>query len=745
MSRTMIPINHDWKYSPEFKEAFILNTFDDNHFEAIMLPHMNQEIPYNYFDEKMYQFISCYRKHFNLDSTHKGKRIFVDFEGVMTYAKVYLNGHYLGEHKGGYTPFSFELTEQIIYDGDNTLTVMVDSTERDDIPPFGHVIDYLTYGGIYREVNLRVVDDIFIENVFAKPKDILQLEKQLQAEVFISNLSEKEQIYTVQLEIANGDEILGTIEKDITLKNKKETFILSIKNLKDIKLWDINEPNLYQVSVHLILNGQKTDTYSFKTGFRMAEFTPNGFLLNGRKLKLRGLNRHQSFPYVGYAMPKRAQVKDADILKDELHLNMVRTSHYPQSKHFLNRCDEIGLLVFEELPGWQHIGDKSWQQIACQNVIEMIQRDFNHPSIVLWGVRINESEDNHDFYTDTNRIAHEMDETRQTGGVRFINDSELLEDVYTVNDFAYGEKGETRVLRPQQEVTGLKQNVPYLNTEYNGHMYPTKRFDQEERLNEHALRHSNVLSHSALDPHKCGAIGWCAFDYNTHYQFGSGDRICYHGVMDMFRIPKFAAYAYSSQVAPEVDLILEPVTIYSRGERAIAGIAPLTIFTNCDSIQLYDDQKLLGEYYPSYENYAGLEYPPIIIEKLVGTWGMDWNDLKIVGLIKGQEVITKNYIKNPIFTQLSVEVDDFELNAGEMDVTRIVIKAVDQIGHMIPFIDEIVTVDIEGPAKLIGSSTFPLIGGCRGVWIKTTGEQGMIKLVIRSSRVDSVVVEVVVK
>lgn len=745
MSRTIISLNKEWKYYNEFQEEFIAKTFDDKNFDTVMLPHMNQEIPYNYFDEKMYQFVSCYRKHFKLDDTYKGKRIFIDFEGVMTYARVYINGEYLGEHKGGYTPFCFDLTELVSFEEDNILTVMVDSTERDDIPPFGHVIDYLTYGGIYREVSLRIVDNIYIENVSSKPKAVLEEEKALESQVFISNPTGLEQSVTLQLELSTKDQVINQVNKEVTIKNKDEEYELTLEGLKDIMLWDIDTPNLYQVNVSIAINGEIIDAYKFNTGFRVAEFTPNGFLLNGQLLQLRGLNRHQAFPYVGYAMPKRGQEKDADMLKHELHLNIVRTSHYPQSKHFLNRCDEIGLLVFEEIPGWQHIGDEEWQKVACENVREMIIRDWNHPSIILWGVRINESKDNHDFYVKTNSIAKELDETRQTGGVRCMDNSELLEDVYTMNDFTLGEKADKRVLRPQQEVTGLNKNVPYIITEYNGHMYPTKRFDQEERLNEHALRHTAVLNAASLDKHKCGAIGWCAFDYNTHYQFGSGDRICYHGIMDMFRIPKFAAYAYKSQVEPEVEVVLEPVTVYSRGERSMGGIAPLTIFTNCDSVRLYEDKKIIGEFYPSFDNYSGLDHPPVIIDKLDGKWGMGWQDTDVIGVIDNNEVIIKQFVKDPVMNRLCVEVDDSELESGDMDITRIVIKAVDQVGNVIPYIEEVVTLDLEGPGEIVGPTTFSLIGGCRAVWIKTIGETGNLRLAVKSQRVDSKVINISIK
>ena len=228
-----------------------------------------------------------------------------------------------------------------------------------------------------------------------------------------------------------------------------------------------------------------------------------------------------------------------------MRCNIVRTSHYPQSRHFLDCCDEIGLLVLEEIPGWQHIGDKAWQDIAVDNVRRMIRRDWNHPSVILWGVRINESRDNHDFYTRTNALAHALDSGRQTGGIRYFQESEFLEDVFTMNDFGWPLKA---------------PNHPrYLNTEFVGHTFPTKTIDSKERLQEHTIRHARVHDQLASDPQYAGGIGWCAFDYNTHANFGSGDRICYHGVMDIFRTPKAAAGFYKSMCEPAEEIVLEPV------------------------------------------------------------------------------------------------------------------------------------------------------------------------------------------
>lgn len=736
--RKIISLNHHWKYAEEFKTQFLEPSYGDDSWQKVNIPHTIKELPYNYFDEKDYQLVSTYRKEFTIQSEDQGKNIFVDFGAVMTYAEVYLNGQYIGSHKGGYTPFSFDLTDHIIFDEKNLLAVKVDSTERSDIPPFGYMIDYLCFGGIYREVNLRVVDPIYIKNIFAKPQNVLEENKQVETTIFLANTGNQNGEINIQVSLSKDGVALATVRENVNVQEESEKVIdLYLKELADIKLWNINNPNLYDLTVQLQKGEDAFDSFTTRIGFREAIVKKEGFYLNGEKLMLRGLNRHQSYPYVGYAMPERVQRKDADILKYELGLNMVRTSHYPQSTHFLDRCDEIGLLVFEEIPGWQHIGDEEWKRVAKEDVKEMIERDWNHPSIFLWGVRINESPDDDDFYTETNRIARELDPTRQTGGVRFIENSKFLEDVYTMNDFIHS--GGKEVLRDQKTVTGLDENVPYMVCEFNGHMYPTKRFDQEERLVEHALRHLRVHNAAALDPNISAAIGWCAFDYNTHFDFGSGDRICYHGVMDMFRIPKMAASFYSSQLDPKEKVVLEPATLWARGERSIGGVLPLVIFTNCDEVEVIVAGELVGKFAPAKETYPGIKHPPVIIEEIpsTGAWGSSWYSAKFIGYLDGKQVASKQFAKNPVPTEILAQADDHQIDADGIDATRIVFKLVDQAGNLLPYSNEPIQIDVEGEGELIGPTLTSLIGGCIGAWVKSSEEAGQIKVTAKTTSLTS--------
>lgn len=706
--------------------------------ETVRLPHNAVELPFSYFDEKAYQRVFTYEKRFTADPAWQGKDVSVVFDGAMANARVLLNGEEIAAHKDGYTPFEGRLTGKL-NDGENVLTVTIDGSENPEIPPFGGQIDYLTYAGLYREAWLRVTAPVFVGNAKVETPNVLADKKSVRARIELANPQHHPLSGTLVAAIkdASGNTI-ATTDAAIT----GATVDVAFNDLSGITLWDLKTPALYSLEVTLdTAAGQ--DLANIRFGFRSAEFTTDGFKLNGKLLKLRGLNRHQSFPYIGYALGKSAQVKDAEILKHELKLNMVRTSHYPQSHYFLDACDELGLLVFEEIPGWQHIGPLGWQDESVENVRRMITRDWNHPSIVIWGVRINESQDNHDFYVRTNKLARELDSTRPTGGVRYITDSELLEDVYTMNDFILGneEWGGNRPrtpLRPQQEVTGLDRVVPYMITEYGGHMYPTKSYDQEQRQAEHVRRHLEVMNAAYGDPQIAGCIGWCAFDYNTHKDFGSGDRLCHHGVMDMFREPKFAAFAYASQCEPEDEIILKPVTFWARGERNIGGVLPLMILTNCDEVELAygrNSPKRLG---PDRQSFPHLPHAPVVIkredlsEEELGLWGMSWEDAKITGYIDGKAVKTVKFIADPIAHELEVAPDATEIGS-EGDTVRVLVRALDQSGKKLPFFPEPVSIEVSGAAERIGPGLVPLRAGSTGFWLRSTGK-GPITVTVTNER-----------
>lgn len=776
-----IPLNYEWKYVDNFKKAYIKSFPTSN---LVHLPHTNKELPFNNFSEKEFQFISSYEKTIKIVKNEK-KRYVLQFDGVMNYSELYLNEVLIASHKGGYTPFKVDVTNHLL-DGDNKLFVKVDSTERPDTPPFGFVIDYLSYGGIYREVYLLELEKEYIDQVFI---DVINDNLELQLFIKGDFKTTKE----CRFELSKDEELVSSFNVDVDFSKEK---VEIIKNVT-LEKWTLDKPVLYSLKVY----NKDLLIYESRFGNRKIEVTNHGFYLNDELIKLVGLNRHQSFPYVGYAMPSNAQRKDADIVKFDLGLNTVRSSHYPPSRHFLDRCDEIGVLVFNEIPGWQHIGDESWQEVAIENTREMVYRDYNHPSIFIWGTRINESPDNNNFYQKTAEMAKSLDKYRPTGGVRNFTGSRLYEDVYTYNDFLH--RGDNKGLESRMKVT--KKDVPYLVTEYNGHMYPSKKFDDEWHRIEHTKRHLNVQQFNHASSDVMGAIGWCMFDYNTHKDFGSGDRICYHGVMDMFRIPKYAASVYSvNKKAP----YLEVLSSLNIGEKEASEIKEVFVMTNADFIRFSLNKDVIGDFYPSLEDkYKSLPHAPVIIndfignmihdneeyskkdcdtlkavllsimqnglnmpfriklkmllfmkkhkltmdqaakyyEKYVGKWGLE-SITYTFDAYKDNEIILSKKVGSSHKHSLKVEADDTFLEETDTyQVSRVIVKHVNEYLNNMDYSSEIITVSIDGPLELIGPNHIPLLGGSTGFYVKTIQRKGLATIKISSTNLKTVEIEIEVK
>lgn len=790
-------LNDDWLFTEQFEDSLVAPEYPENTLQPVRLPHTCKETPFHYFDESLYQMVSGYRRHLLIPKDWQGKRILLTFEGAAHDSTVFCNGKKVGEHHCGYTAFTVDLTDNVLYGQDNLLCVRLDSRENLNVPPFGYVIDYMTYGGIYRDVRLEVKEKISLSDIFVHTAIDFRsspVTAQITSEITLTESNENvtiRQYYMPKSTAAAQESWRLLCEQTVSTDVSCDKEFSLTATITAPLLWDTEEANLYILKTQLLYQDNTIlDETETRFGIREAVFKKDGFYLNGRKLRIRGLNRHQSFPYVGYAMPKSMQRLDADLLKKELGLNAVRTSHYPQSHYFLERCDELGLLVFTEFPGWQHIGDDSWKAQAVANAEDMIRQYRNHPSIILWGIRINESPDDDAFYEKTNAVAHKLDPSRPTGGVRAMKKSHLLEDVYTYNDFLHD--GEMPGCDPKKKVTSDMEK-PYLISEYNGHMYPTKAFDNEERRSEHAIRHANVLDAVAGQPDIAGSFGWCMFDYNTHKDFGSGDRICYHGVMDMFRNAKLAANIYACE--QEQTPVLEITSSMDIGEHPGCNRGNIYILSNADSVKMYKNDRFIKEYLPEMSPYKHLKHGPILIDdfigdsfaqnerfrpkhakeitdamnlvargslnhipkrlyltalkllliyhidfaevtrlytKYIGDWGGTATIYRFDAIKDGK--VVKSVTKEPVREiRLEAEADHTILTEQHSyDVALVRIRAVDDHGNVLPFYQEPVRLITEGDISIIGPDTIALQGGMGGTYVKSLGRSGQGALLLQS-------------
>jgi beta-galactosidase len=226
-----------------------------------------------------------------------------------------------------------------------------------------------------------------------------------------------------------------------------------------------------------------------------------------------------------------------------------------------------------------------------------------------------------------------------------------------------------------------------------------------------------------------GAIGWCAFDYNTHVEFGSGDRICYHGVMDIFRLPKHAAYVYASQVDPAQRIVLYPATIWAKGDRSVGGFEPTYIFSNCDEVEVFVGEDRLGRFQPCREEFPHLPHPPFKATGFKSFWGQKQHlDLRVVGYIGGKAVAEHCIAADGLPHALELRADDDQLWADGADMTRVVFRVVDRCGSRLPYTQSVIALEVDGPAELIGENPFPLMGGQAAVYVKARHEPGTVTI-----------------
>ena len=778
----MISLCNQWKFTKQWHEDFMLGAGAG---EAVRLPHTVQELPLHYADHNSYQMLCGYRKKFEISEEMLQKRLFLQFDGAAHIATVYVNGKELAHHRTGYTAFRVEITDAV-QAGENLIAVKLDTTEHPEVPPVGFVIDYLTYGGLYREVWLDVREESLISDLYITTPTTESAYLEITAE------NAENCQYLVEILDEAGE---------ILLKKKTLDAVLDL-DVPGVKPWSCEEPNRYLCRVSLVRNGQVLDVQTVKFGFRTAEFRENGFFLNGKEVFLRGLNRHQCWPYIGYAAPEALQREDARILKEELGCVIVRTSHYPQSKHFIDECDRLGLLVFTEIPGWQHVSaDAGWRAQCVENTREMVLQYRNHPSIIVWGVRVNESQDCDELYSLTNAVAHELDPSRATTGVRFIEKSNLLEDVYSYNDFSH--TGDNPGVKPKKSVTPDMGKV-LLITEHNGHMFPTKSFDPWQKRQEHALRHARVQSDAASDGQHAGCIGWCMFDYATHKDFGSGDRICYHGVLDAFRNPKLAAAVYASQQEKRPVLAVgSPMDI---GDYPAGNIGQVSVFTNADEVALYKNGVFVSKV--AKGDWTGLPHGPMVLDDTIGQLletqegfdkqkaellkkalnsaaryglaGMPKSDLlrmgyamvrykmsfqdgvalygKYVGnwggeatvwrfdALKNGEVVASVTCCPSAKLHLEATPSHCDLQEGATyDMAAVRIRILDEFGNVAPYAQLSVRLKLEGAAQLVGPDVVTAEGGMCGTYIRTTGETGTAKLTISADGLAPITVEFTVQ
>jgi beta-galactosidase len=720
--------------------AYAAPNLDDSGWQQVTLPHTVTPLSWRDWDPESWESVWAYRRHFTKPADSDGERVFLGLDGAMTVAVVSLNGKEIGVHRGGYLPFSFELTDGL-HDGDNVLSVLLDSRPHINVPPNlpnpapSSSIDFWQPGGITREAALRVVPRSFIAGLATTHSDVL--DPVARRSTFAITVDSLDGIAGAAVSVAVVDAAGVTVSaatQRAEIPVGVSALTVEVDGLAAITLWDTDNPVLYRVVATLLIDGLPVDTEELRTGYREARWTPHGFFLNGKHTYLFGVNRHALYPFAGFSMPPRVQRRDAEILKYELNCNFVRCSHYPQAAAFLDACDELGILVWEEPPGWQFVGDQRWQDHSVETLTGMVARDRHRPSVVVWAARLNETPDHPEFYARTEALVKRLDPSRATSGTLLGDDSRTAifqHDIFSYDDYntALEPDGERHpILLPPVE------NQPYLVSEgISSRSSPTSYYRRTEiaRVQQHqSIDYAYAHDIARSDDRHSGVLAWAAFDY----QAGFGNH--YHGLKtggfgDVFRILKPGAAFYRSQVDPATRIVLEPAFTWDPpqvpagtnvglleqvewgpGERAV-------ICSNVDRVEVFLDGISRGVAFPESARFPAIDHAPFVVDLALEPGAAP--ELRIDGYLGERLVATRRFSGDRRRDTLVLRADDAALRADGVDATRIVFGIADEHGEFRGHARAVVRFEVHGPATLVGESPFDLeaTGAVGAIWIRT--------------------------
>lgn len=587
-----IPINDSWLYRPGFTKDCLESDFDWSDSYIVQLPHNINCDGENYYDEREMRALSTYSRMLTIPGKYNGKKLLLKIEGVLSYAEVYVNGIFVTSHKGE-APFIADITAPVKYDYENRIVFKVDSSVRKEVPCGGVRGPATLFGGICRDLVFAICDGRDIRDVCVRSKNNGET-RTVTADVELFD-------YYPDTELSG--EILDSKGKKVGTFAERSVQTSSVNLKAEVagsEYWSPESPVLYTAVIRLKLGEKVLDCKRVEFGFVDAEFKREGFFLNGTPVKLIGLLRADSYPVIGRAATGETERRDARLIKST-GCNAVRTIGQP-SRDFIDECNRIGLMVIEDVYGDGYVGGADWRDAFVSSVTDMIMRDRNNPSVIGWGVRVNNSPDCDELYFKVQKAAKEVDPTRATVGARNFKSSHTYEDVFAFNETASSQAGRRK---------SGKLFVPYIIGEHSGKNCPAKVYDSENMRLKQALSHLDAVN-DVCGGAAIGAFGMSFCDFAAPRGRGGGDNLNHYGIFDSYRNPKLAAYAYISQTEEQ------PVLEISSNLAADDFGGELYIFTNAESVILTRDNEKVGEFFPARKRYAHLKHPPIIISDFCG-------------------------------------------------------------------------------------------------------------------------------
>lgn len=742
--REGIPVsfNEGWMFIRQdsaISDKILPGNIPNHKWEDITLPHSAFIEPL-VVSGSQWTGICWYRKLYKPDRRQRHRHTGLLFDGAMHDAIIYLNGAEINRHTGGYVPFYVNLTDDLVYGRENEILVRLDNRENPSIPPGKPLaeLDFLYYSGLYRNVSLYVTDKLHITS----PPEYQSLPGG-GIITGVRDLSREAATLTVSVHVSNDDRIPRSFHMKNTLLDAAGLDVASSRSelvemepgqsrrmmtkiiVMQPALWSPDKPFLYTLRTELQSDNGVIDRRETRTGIRSVRITSdNGLVLNGDPVTITGTNRHQEYPYIGYALSDEASYRDAFKIR-EAGFNLVRCSHYPPSPAFLNACDEIGLLVINAIPGWQFIGDSLFREASIRDTRQMCRRDRNHPSVVMWEASLNETVMPYSFLR---RLHEAVKEELPYGNNYTCSWMDTICDVFSpARQHApppdYWKRYGTRkplFVAEYGDWEYFAQNAGFNQTEFSD-LAPAERNSRQlrgagdrrmlQQAHNFQEAHNDNLSGPAF-----GDANWLMFDYNR----GCVPDIAASGIMDIFRIPKFAYWFYRSQTD------LGPVCFIANYNLPTSGNT-VRVYSNADSVQLFRNDTLIAVQGPDSDPASvNLNHPPFTFTLP----GYVPGTLRATGLRNGAEFVAHSVTTPgpPAALRLAADFSNKPLRAGGSDVVFIYATLVDSIGNPVHYADSLVEFTVRGNAELIGQNPARTEAGVASILLRAGTNPGKIMI-----------------
>ncbi len=739
--------NDDWEFVRDVDSAAVFAGQHRLTWEQVSLPHTARLEPI-LKTAQQWQGIAFYRKSFNLPAADKGKHIALKFEAAMQVADVYLNGRHIFRHLGGYLPFYVDISDHATYGQENVVLVKLNNEDNSKVAPGKPLadLDFNYYSGIYRNAYLVTKDKLHISDAVAANRvagggvllrygDVSKQAATLQVQTEVKNdhAGSREAQVRIILADSSGHKVGEALSESMAVQpGAFGTFRQSI-NITNPNLWSPDAPYLYTLVVELLQDGKVLDQQRIKTGVKTFRFAKDGFYLNGEKLYLRGTNRHQEYPYLGYALSDNANYRDAYKIK-EAGFNFVRLSHYPQAPAFMEACDELGLLTMDALPGWQFFGDAGFQKNTLQDVRDMVRRDRNYTSVILWEASLNESGMTEAFMQQAHQAVHEelpFDHIYTCGWLDEVYDVFIPARQHAKAPDYWNKYGKDKPLLIAEygdweyyaQNAGFNQKA-FANLKEEERTSRQLRGFGQKRLLQQALNYQEAHNSNLQGP-AVGDANWLMFDYKRGY----ADDIEASGIMDIVRLPKFAYYFYQSQAGPDLDkhAVFHKPMVFIANYWNDPELMTVKVYSNCEEVELQLNGKTIARQQPDQDrNSTHLPHPPFTFE----VPRYEAGTLTAIGYINNSTAAThaQKTPGKPAKLILHADYSGKKLQAGVNDAVFVYASVADAHGTVVPDAVNTVRFAVEGDAALVGTEVVEAEAGIAAILVKAGKQVGILKV-----------------